>query len=87
MTDISTLTQQYEAFVNMRELDYIFGLEVISDNEALRNMSLSNSLCKITNPSVFFENHENKIEKKVKRSSISSKPKALKRFFIKKHKK
>ena len=47
MTDISILTQQYEAFVNMRELDYIFGLEVISDNEALRNMSLSNNLREI----------------------------------------
>ena len=81
MTDISILTQQYEAFVNMRELDYIFGLEVISDNEALRNMSLSNNLREIVNPSVFLQNEEDKTEnKKVKRS----RPRALKRLTFKK---
>ena len=88
---MTNLTQQYEAFVNMRELDYIFGLEVISDNESLHNMRLSTKLCEIIDSSIFFENIEQKTEKtektektKKKATRSISKPKISKRPSMKK---
>ena len=91
---MTNLTQQYEAFVNMRELDYIFGLEVISDNESLHNMRLSTKLCEIIDSSIFFENIEQKTDKtdkpdktdksKKKATRSISKPKILRRPVMKK---